>query len=67
MAKTNTDYYNEIDKALKSYEQYKPYHSKNIEWICNRITWCFKFRKISAEQMDELADRSILILNSGLI
>lgn len=33
------DFNKEIDRALKSYEDYKPYHVKNIEWICNRISW----------------------------
>ena len=31
------DFYREIDIALKSYEDYKPWHDKSIDWICNRI------------------------------
>ena len=55
-------FYNEIDKALQSYENYKPYHSRKIEWISNRISWCWKWRKITKEQMEELCDRVIKVL-----
>ena len=59
-------FYDEIDKALRSYEDYKPYHDKKIEWISNRITWCWKWRKITKEQMEELCDRVIIILEGGM-
>lgn len=59
-------FYDEIDKALRSYENYKPYHDKKIEWISNRITWCWKWRKITKEQMEELCDRVINILEGGM-
>ena len=55
-------FYSEIDKALQSYENYKPYHTRNIEWISNRICWCWKWRKITKEQMEELCDRVIKVL-----
>ena len=55
-------FYSEIDKALQSYENYKPYHTRNIEWISNRISWCWKWRKITREQMKELCDRVIKVL-----
>ena len=55
-------FYSEIDKALQSYENYKPYHTHNIEWISNRISWCWKWRKITREQMEELCDRVIKVL-----
>ena len=58
------DYYNEIDKALKSYEDCKPYHIHDIDWICNRIGWCWKFRHITPEQKDELCDRAIAVMDS---
>lgn len=56
------DYYKQIDKALMEYEQYKPYHSYSIDWICNRIDWCWKWKKISKSQMEELSDRAVNIL-----
>lgn len=55
-------FYSEIDKALQSYENYKPYHTRNIEWISNRISWCWKWRKITRGQMEELCDRTIEVL-----
>lgn len=56
------NYYKEIDKAIKSYEDYKPYHPYNTEWICNRIDWCWKWRKITKIQMEELCDRITKVL-----
>jgi len=50
-------YYEEINKAIKSYEEYKPYHEKSIGWICDRIDWCWKWKKINKSEMEELADR----------
>ena len=61
--KQNHDYYVEIDKALQSHEQYKSWHGKSIEWICNRIDWCWKFRHITQEQMEELVDRICKVMN----
>ena len=51
------EYYNQINEALLPYEQYKPYHTKSIDWICDRIDWCYKWRKISRNEMEELTDR----------
>ena len=58
-------FYSEIDKALQSYENYKPYHTHNIEWISNRISWCWKWRKITKEQMEKLCDRVIKVLEGN--
>ena len=63
MAKTNQDYYNEIDTVLTEYENYKIWHTKSIEWATNRIDWCWKWKKITKEQMEELADRATAIFN----
>lgn len=56
------NYYEEINKALYSYEHYKPYHDKTIEWICNRIDWAWKWRKITSAQKDELVDRICIVM-----
>lgn len=63
MKKEKRNYYKEIDDALKLYEEFKPYHTKDIDWICNRIDWCWKFRHITKEQMEELVDRACKILD----
>lgn len=55
-------FYDEIDKALQSYENYKPYHTRKIEWISDRICWCWKWKKITKAQMEELCDRVIKVL-----
>lgn len=63
MKKLQKDYYKEIDKALQCYEEYKPFHIRDIDWICNRIDWCNRWKKITKEQTDELADRATAILD----
>ena len=62
MKKPPKDYYKEIDEALKSYETNKSWHEKSIDWICDRIDWCWRFRHITKEQMEELADRACEVL-----
>ena len=59
-------YYKEIDKVLKTYEEYKAYHDRDIDWAANRIDWCWKWKKITEEQMEELADRATLIFEEGI-
>lgn len=58
-------FYDEINKALLSYEEYRNYHPRKISWITDRIYWCWKWKKISKEQMEELCDRAIIIMESG--
>lgn len=63
-AKTR-NYYEEINKALKSLESYCPYPTKDIYWVCDRIDWAWKWRKITREQMEELADRAVAYMERG--
>lgn len=63
MKKQKINYYEQINNAIKSYEDCKPYHKYSIEWITDRIDWCWKFRKISSEQLTELSNRIINIMN----
>lgn len=50
------NYYQEIDYSINRYENgLYPVH--DIDWICSRIDWCWKFRHITETQMNELADR----------
>ena len=58
------DYYGEINKALLEYEEhpYKSWYTKTIEWICNRIDWCYHWKKITEEQMNELVDRIVIVM-----
>lgn len=65
MTKINKDYYEEINKALQSYENHCSWHSKTIDWITDRIDWCHKWKKITEEQTTELVDRICIILKRG--
>ena len=59
-------YYVQINNALVSYEDRKPYHTHNIDWICDRIDWAWKWRKISEKEMVELAERATKVLARGV-
>jgi hypothetical protein len=59
-------YYKEIDEVLKTYEEYKPYHDRDIDWAANRISWAWKWKKITEEQMEELAERATKIYEEGV-
>jgi hypothetical protein len=62
----NNKYYNEINKVVTEYENGKSYHVRNIDWAADRVVWCWKWRKISKEQMEELADRITAIFDNDL-
>lgn len=55
--------YQKIDKAIKEWETYRPVTQYSTDWICNRIEWAWKWRKITKEQMEELADRICVVLD----
>lgn len=56
----------QLDTALSEYENFKPCKQYSIEWICNRIDWCWKWRKISVDKKDEFCDRIIDIMEGDL-
>ena len=58
-------YYEQINRILISYEEYKSFHDKTMDWVASRIDWCWKWRKITKEQMEELADRATKIFERG--
>lgn len=60
------DYYAEIDKVLKQYEEHKSYHDRDMDWVANRIDWCWKWRKITEKEMIDLASRATKIFEEGL-
>lgn len=60
-------YYDQIDKAIKSYEQFMPCHSMGADKICDKIDWCWKWRKISQDQMHNLVDRIVYLMDNNLV
>lgn len=60
------DYYAEINDVVTRYEEHRPYFVKNIDWAANRVDWAWKWRKITREQMEELADRITKIFDENL-
>ena len=64
MAKKERDYYKQIDEVLSRFENCKPICGLKMGWVTRRIDWCWKFRKITREQFDELVERAIAVFNS---
>lgn len=60
------DYYDEINRALVRYERGMNYKTRTMDWITDRICWCWKFRKITESQMEELANRATKVFEEGL-
>ncbi len=56
------NYTKQLNKALADYEQFKPIKQYSIDWICNRIDWCWQWRKITPEEKDDFCDRIIKIM-----
>ena len=59
------DYAKEIDKALHEYEDGKSFYIHSVSWISDRICWCWKWRKITEEQMENFADRMTKIFDGN--
>lgn len=57
------DFYAEINRSLKSYEEGKPWHEHDIYWICDKIDWCNKWKKLPEEQVTELVDRVCKVMD----
>ena len=52
------DWYDEIDRRLVLAETGKM-DAELLDWWTRRITWYWKWRKITREQMEELTERVI--------
>lgn len=63
--KDSKNYYKEIDGWVKAWEDLKPYRKDHsVDKICFKIGWCWKFRKITSSQKDELCDRMIDLMDN---
>lgn len=50
------DFYSEINRSLTAIENGK-YSQHSLDWCADRVDWCWKWKKITRSQMEELADR----------
>ena len=58
------NYYQELNKALLSYEENQTCHTFDIYWICDRIAWCNDWHKLTPEQNKDVVERAEKILFS---
>ena len=56
------DWYSILNKAIKEYENFRPYPQHTIDWITDKIDWCWKWRKINQSQLEELTDCIIKVM-----
>lgn len=54
--KPEKDYYAQLNRWVSQYENYC-FKEVSSDIITNKICWCWKFHKITREQMEELCDR----------
>ena len=56
--------YHLLIDTIEKYENFK-YVPSNLgfSWCCDTITWLWKWKKISEEEMESLCDRMVVIMN----
>ena len=56
--------YHLLIDTIEKYENFKYVPSNlNFGWCCDTITWLWKWKKISEEEMESLCDRMVVIMN----
>lgn len=62
--KNNTNKrYNLLINTIERYESFKYVdRTLSIGWCCDSITWLWKWRKITKDEMESLCDRMITIM-----
>lgn len=60
--KRTKNYGAEINQWLEYHESYDSRRQiHDLDFIADRIAWCWKFRKITREQMESFCDRIIAL------
>ena len=57
--------YEKIDNALRPHEEHR-YAPRSLDSIADYINWAWKFRKITAEQRDEVCDRICILFEEEI-
>ena len=60
----HTKEYIKINKVLTRLEAGQ-YAVANIHWCTDRVDWAWRWRKITKDEMEELASRCIALLDRG--
>ena len=58
--KPEKDYYAQLDRWVSQYET-KGNGDQKLSVISDKISWCWKWKKITKQQVDELCDRMLEI------
>lgn len=56
------DYSAQLNTALTEYENRRPYKQYSIDWICDRIDWCWKWKKITEKEKDSFCERIVKVM-----
>lgn len=59
-SKKQKDFYQELSRKIDFYEEHywiDDDRKSRLQAITNKLEWCWKFRKITEEQLHELCDR----------
>ena len=61
-AKDSNKRYNLLIKTIDRLERMQYTGGLGIDWCCDSITWLWKWRKITEEEMHSLCDRMVEIM-----
>lgn len=61
------NFYQELDKRIQDYEKGPTNRSADLYQIAYKIDWCWKFKKITEKQMNELCDRVTNIFENKIL
>ena len=59
--KHEKDYYKQLDGWVRMFEQCG-YCPAKIEVVTDKIVWCWKWKKITEQQKNELCDRMVEVM-----
>ena len=59
--KHEKDYYKQLDGGVRMFEQCG-YCPVKIEVVTDKIVWCWKWKKITEQQKNELCDRMVEVM-----
>lgn len=62
--RTIKNYYDILNKKIQDFESSKHNSSMQLSKIADKVVWCFRWRKISNEECNELCDRITKLYNS---
>lgn len=62
--KNNRNYYVELSKKVEQFELGREHSSMLLSAISDKVVWCWHWRKITEDQLDDLCKRITILFDS---